>query len=413
MSKKGIYKKFAVIRGGIILVKRLSLRVAVAAKIIRHFRKEWDYVAWVAPVNYLDNPEYLSKIKAEFGKNIAKLKFYSHEDISLNDKLYLELYNLATDNRVFCVVDESLGFKNTSSGRTRRLLSMQGKFSYRLLLSKSPISRGLRDIYSQMQFINIKILNMTETQFLHQFMPFYTDGFSVSKRWSLPHLDRRAAKLLKPYVLYCDFTDNLNISYREYCFNLTPAEMKVYQEDKEKFLNEKNRVAYLQVIQRFQYYYTICAQKVKQLKQLLEEIRQRHEKVVIYTKYLSEVKFLRESGLLGAYKYVVMSGTTNKIRAATLFEMDFDVMICTYKVEMPRLFLQACTNVIYFSQTFDYKDKLYAISRFYSENEIQLNVYDFWVNTKLESLIRDNLLRKKKVLHNICRIMSYDEACDL
>ncbi len=413
MGRQSIYKKFAAARGGIIFIKRYALRVEAAARVIRYFKKEWDFVAWMAPANYLDIPDYVEKVKSVIGIDAAKIKFFSHEDISLNDQMYIELYDLADENRVFCVIDESLSIKNTSSGRTRRLLAMQGKFKYRLLMSKSPICRGLRDIYSQMQFMDSTVLGMTETQFLHQFMPFYTDDNAVSKRWSLPHLEKKAALLLKPYILFCDFKDNLKIVHREYQFELDAAEKEVYREDKESFLKNKSSVAYLQVIQRFQYYYTICRQKVEQLRRLLSEISSRKEKVVIYTKYLSEIKFLRESGLLKDSKYVIMSGTTNKIKAATLFEMDFNIMICTYKVEMPRLILQGCGNVIYFSQTFDYKDKMYALSRFYGEKELHLNVYDFWVNTRLEALIKDNLSRKKKVLQNMCKIMSYDEACNL
>ncbi len=413
MGRYNIYRKFAEAKGGIIFIKRYIPRIEAAVKVIKKFKKEWDYVAWVAPANYLDIPDYVEQVKDAAGRCAGKIRFFTHEDISLKDNIYIDLYDLADENRVFCVIDESLSIKNTSSDRTKRLLSMQSKFDYRLLLSKSPICRGLRDIYSQMQFMDSTLLNMTETQFLHQFMPFYTDDYAVSKRWSQPHLEKQAMQLLKPYVLFCDFEDNLKIVYKEYWFELNAAEKKIYQEDKEAFLKERSRVAYLQVIQRFQYYYTICHQKVEKLRQLLGEISGRREKVLIYTKYLSEVKFLRESGLLKDRKYVIMSGTTNKIKAATLFEMDFDIMICTYKVEMPRLVLQGCGNVIYFSQTFDYKDKLYALSRFYGEAEFHLNVYDFWVNTRLESLIKDNLQRKKKVLQNVCKIMSYDEACNL
>ena len=88
-------------------------------------------------------------------------------------------------------------------------------------------------------------------------------------------------------------------------------------------------------------------------------------------------------------------------------------MICTYKVEIPRLILKGCANVIYFSQTFDYKDKTRILSRFYGDSELFLNVYDFWVNTRLETLINDNLLRKKRLLQNLCKIMNFDEVCYL
>ena len=95
------------------------------------------------------------------------------------------------------------------------------------------------------------------------------------------------------------------------------------------------------------------------------------------------------------------------------FEENIDIMICTYKVESPRLNLKGCNNIIYFSQTFDYKDKLHTLTSFYNKDVLNVNVYDFWVGTRLENLIKDNLHRKKNVLSNVCRMMSKDEALKL
>ena len=113
--------------------------------------------------------------------------------------------------------------------------------------------------------------------------------------------------------------------------------------------------------------------------------------------------------MLRPNSYVVMSGTINKYRSAKLFELDRDIMICTYKVNIPSLLLHNTMNVIYFSQTFDYNDKLYILSRCCGEC-LCINIYDFWVDTKLENIIKDNLYRKRKVIQNIYDIMSYEEV---
>ena len=82
----------------------------------------------------------------------------------------------------------------------------------------------------------------------------------------------------------------------------------------------------------------------------------------------------------------------------------------TYKVEIPRLLLQDCKNVIYFSQTFDYKDKYYPLSRVYGSENCSLNVYDFWVDTELENLIKTSLTLKKQVLENVCETIEFDKV---
>ena len=311
------------------------------------------------------------------------------------------------------MIDESLNVKNTSSIRTQLLMTIRSKFAFRLLLSQDPISRGLRDIYAHLMFMDGNSIKMNENQFLHSYMPYYRDDFKVWKRWSKPKFERQAFRLLQPYILLCDFSDNLILDYHICPIELSEAEKQAYNEAKAEFLKGRVQVAYLQVIQRFQYFYTICYQKTVLLKQLLMEITARNEKVVVFTKFLSEIKFLKESGILRGYQYVVLSGTTNKTKALKLFETGVPIMICTYKVEMPRLFLHGCGNVIYFSQTFDYKDKLSIFPKLYADHPVKVRIYDFWVNTHLENLIRDNLSRKKKVLQNVHRMMSYKEVCDL
>lgn len=75
--------------------------------------------------------------------------------------------------RTFCVVDESITIKNTEAGRTQRLLELAHRFKYRLILSGTPLTQGLIDLYSQIKFMNPAILNMTESQFANNFCTFH------------------------------------------------------------------------------------------------------------------------------------------------------------------------------------------------------------------------------------------------
>lgn len=364
---KKICERFAGLSSGALFMKRGMEKIRIVFRLIRHFRKNIDFIVWIAPSNYLATDDYVNDIKAVAREISNRICFFSIENISLNDGQYLKLYNLADKYRIFCVVDESITIKNTEAGRTRRLLSMKHKFKYRLILSGTPLTQGLIDLYSQTQFMDSAILNMTETQFMHSFLPFYMDDFEVWKRWSTPKNEAKLVKMIKPYLLACDFEDNLKITYYD----------------------------------------------VDALFKLVSEILERKEKVIIYTKFLSEVRFFKEAGGFGDKKFVVMSGNSNKLKALNRFEKNVDIMICTYKVESPRLNLKGCNNIIYFTQTFDYKDKIQTLTSFYNKDVINLNIYNFWVGTRLESLIKDNLNRKENVLSNVCNIMSRDEALKL
>lgn len=408
-----MHEQFNALNAGALFMKQASKKFELVFDLINRHSQDIDYVIWIAPTGYMATDDYMDDVKAAAGDWIKRICFFSIENISLDDNKYLKLFELADNYRTFCVVDESLTIKNTDSGRTKRLMSMKNKFKYRLILSGTPVTQGLIDLYSQTQFMDSSILNMTQTQFQHRFLPFYVDDFEVWKRWSNPKNEEKLVKIIKPYVLACDLEDNLNITYYDAEFELTPKEAQVYQEEKEAFLKDKEQVAFLQVVQRFQYLYTICKHKVDALFKLVNEILERHEKVIIYTKFLSEIKFFKEAGGFGKNSFVVMSGNSNKEKALDRFEANVDIMICTYKVESPRQNLKGCKNIIYFTQTFDYKDKIQTLAGFYNKDDITLNVYNFWVATRLENLIKDNLHRKKNVLSNVCKIMSHDEALRL
>ncbi len=410
MDKRIIYKNLVRSGGGIVYAQDLIQRIEIAAKVIKHFRGQWERIFWLAPSMYMRIRDYIPTVKKALKSDAEFVTFCSYEHISLDGMEYLECYDLASQTQGFCVFDESLNIKNLNSAKTKRVLAMHRKFKYRLLMSKSPMSCGLLDIYTQMQLIDPTVMTITEAQFRQLYMPNDIHNHNVTKCYNLPGAEKTIARLLRPYILYRDWGEKIKIAYHNCQFQLEADEQKEYKKDKERILRGLKTMAYLQVVQRFQYYYTICRQKVKKLQELLEEILQRGEKVVIYTKFLGEIKFLRESGLLRNRKFAVICGVTNKLRAARLFESDHNILICTYKVEIPRLSLQDCTNVIYFSQTFDYKDKYYPLSRFYGSENCSLNVYDFWVDTELENLIKHSLELKKQILENVCETLEYDKA---
>ena len=89
-------------------------------------------------------------------------------------------------------------------------------------------------------------------------------------------------------------------------------------------------------------------------------------------------------------------------------------MFATYGVDGRGLNLCNCNNIIYFSQTFDYKCKLQCMRNVYqSYNGNDVNIYNLWINTGLDKLIRQNLNRKRNVLSNVCRMISKEEAMSL
>ena len=57
------------------------------------------------------------------------------------------------------VIDESTGIKNDKSGRTKKCYDIGGLSEYRLILTGTPVTQGLHDLYAQMRFLNSNILD--------------------------------------------------------------------------------------------------------------------------------------------------------------------------------------------------------------------------------------------------------------
>ena len=170
----------------------------------------------------------------------------------------------------------------------------------------------------------------------------------------------------------------------------------------------------MDVVQNFQRIYTLSQNKLIALRELVQEIISRGEKAIVYLKFLDEITFLKESCYFDNINFVEMTGKTNKKKAIKIFERKADIMFCTYGVDKFGLDMQICKNIIYFSQTFNYKSKVEGLESVNSKGiGRKINIYDFWVKTNLEQLICDNLEKKKNVLSNLCGMISKEEALKL
>jgi SNF2 family DNA or RNA helicase len=66
--------------------------------------------------------------------------------------------NFAKLNRVMTVCDESSRLKNANAGRTKRAITIASESLYRMLMTGTPITQGIEDLYGQFQFLNPKII---------------------------------------------------------------------------------------------------------------------------------------------------------------------------------------------------------------------------------------------------------------
>ncbi len=401
-DQKLAIKKLERLKCGALFMKMGTGKTCVAVNLINTKASEIDCVIWIAPASLLREKSYIAEI--EKWKPLSPIYYFSIEGIGSSDVKFLKMLDIASSNIVFCVVDESITIKNTEAGRTRRLLEHYNQFNYRLILNGTPLTQGLIDLYSQIHFLSPKILKMTETQFAHNFLTFKKEGYKPWKRWSKPGNEEALIEILRPYIFDAELDIPVQLVQHTHRVHLSEEEAKNYEEQKRDFLFGKYEIDFLSVAQHFQHIYTTnCREKVHKLKSITRHM----DKVIIYIKFLDEVECLRD-----LFDCIVFTGKEkgdlNKFKGSTKF------LICTYGVGSLGLNLQFANNIIFYSQTFDYKDKIQATHRIYRIGQTRrCHIHNFWVNTGLESLIEKSLNKKSNVLSNVNKLISAEEAIQL
>jgi len=408
IKQKKAFDKLSKLKAGCLFMEMGTGKTKVALDLIKSRQKDFDIVIWIAPASLIREKSYKAEIEKWSNGLKKNIYYFSIEGVSSSDRKYLDMFNLAKTFSSFCVVDESITIKNTDAGRTKRLLNMWNMFKFRLILNGTPLTKGLIDLYSQIKFIHPHILNMTETQFAHNFLQFKKEGWKPWKRWSKPENEQALIETIRSYIFDTDLDIDCKINFFDYKFYLNNAESENYQSVKESYLEGKLSVEFLPMTQKFQHCYTDCSSKYNKLKELISDILKRKEKVIIYVKFLDEITTITD-----AFDAVEFTGQ-NKKNSIEEFTNNKDVMVCTYGVGSMGLNLQFCNNIIYYTQTFDYKDKEQSLHRIYRTGQTKdVNIYNLWVETGLEDIISLSLTKKQNVLSNVKRIISKKEALKL
>ncbi len=379
-------------------------KTRVALELIKSKLAYIDCVVWIAPASLLSTRNYHNEIEKWLNFEIP-MHFFSVEGISQSRFSYVNLYELSKAKRCFCVVDESITIKNTDAGRTKRLLYIANNFTFRLILNGTACTKGLYDIYSQMQFLSPKILNMTEAQFANIFLTYKNEGYKPWKRWSKPENEEALIEIIRPYIFDCALEIEANLFEKNFFCPLSETEKKEYNDFKYSFLKNNSNLGFLEVAQSFQQFYSLCGIKKQKIDDLVKEITAKNEKAVIFCKYLSEIEYLKK------YDPVIFTG---KEKHDLSDIKNNSLLVCTYGVGSFGLNLQEINNVIYVSQTFDFMQKEQSKHRVYRKGQKKdVTIYNLWCDTGLEEIIKKSLEKKENTLKNIEKYMKQGKLEEL
>lgn len=357
-------------------------KTRVACELIKQV-PDADLILWLAPLQTIRPKEGLPSIKDEIAKwrcDDLPFHFVGVESISGSDRIYLDtLAKVEKAKNPFIVVDESLKIKNWEAKRTKRILALGKKAGYKLILNGTPLSRNLLDLWSQMEFLSPKILNMTYSQFKNTFCKYTTitktfaNGRRAQKEFitGYENIDYLYS-LIRHYVFQCDLSLNITQNYRELYYSLDEDSRIRYYEIKEKYLEDemlqwKNDNIFLEMTQKMQHTYCCDNEKFQVVDHLFKTIPQ--EKTIIFCKYIDS----REMCTKRYPKAQVLS----------------------YQKESFGLNLQEYNYTIYFDKIWDYALRIQSGRRtFRTGQEKDCYYYDLTGNVGLENLIDRNIFKK-------------------
>lgn len=339
-----------------------------------------DYIVWFTPFQTKDN--LLAEINKWGGLDCDIIGI---ESIQNSDRVYLEVYNkLSNSSKATIVMDESLKIKNYDAKRTKRMIQLRNLSEYRLILNGTPLSKNLLDIYSQIEFLSSKILNMSIAEFKNTFCEYvkitynsvgyarsYTKEF-IKKYHNVEYL----YQLIEPFIFESKLSLSVGMQHIDLSYELSESEIKTHNEIKEKYLDDKemearNNNIFLEITQKMQHNYSLSVQKFKIVDNLLKGIDP--SKVLIYAKYIDTQNELREY-----YK---------NCKVMSIQKHAFGLNLQDYNV------------TIFWDKTWDYALREQIERRtLRTGQQADCLFYDLTGNVGLENLININIANKRSLL---------------
>ncbi len=378
-SQQTAISKMSKLKVGALFMEAGTGKTRAAKQLVESLTGDTD-IFWFTPFQTKKN------LKAELDKwGSLNCQIIGTESISQSDRLYMQLSEqISASAKPILVVDESLKIKNFSAIRTRRLIELSTMAEYKLILNGTPLSRNLLDLWSQLEFLSPKILNMGETEFKNTFCEYveitynskglgrsFTKEF-IKKYHNLDYL----YSLIEPYIFESTLSLRVGQQYIDLSYSISEEEQNEHDRLKGKYLDDKmllarNNNIFLELTQKMQHNYSASEEKFTIVEKLLEK----HDpsKVLIYAKYIDTQQLLKDT-----FPYV---------RIMSLGKHAYGLNLQQYNV------------VIFFDKTWDYAQREQVEHRVYRGlQHFDCIYYDLTANVGLDQLINASILKKERLL---------------
>lgn len=411
-------------------------RTSIELANLRH--SKIDKVVWFAPVSLkLSVAEEIRKhtdcadicvFDAKTNShNLPRCRWYvvGIESMSSSTRVVAAVNQLVTE-RTMVILDESSYIKGHNSKRTERLTFICAKARYRLILTGTPLSQGVVDLFAQMRFLSPKILGY------NSFYSFAANHLEYSEKYPgkivQAHNTEWLAAKINPYTYQVRKEDCVDLPPKHYstrwCY-LTMEQSYAYQQIKYEFLESVDPDDWdsYKLFQLFSHLQQVISGYYRERKKkewimheyqndrpdLLAEIISEiptDEQVIIWAKYMYDINQICR--VLDDDSYVLYTGKQNeKQREAA--KQKFKAGNARFFVATPSsgghgLTLNEASTVIFYDNSFKYAERIQAEDRCHRiGQEKKVHYIDIVCADTIDERIMSAISSKEDTLHSFQR----------
>ncbi|HBF1820607.1 TPA: DEAD/DEAH box helicase [Clostridioides difficile] len=400
-----------------------------------------DTVFWICPVSTKEN--LIKDIIKHSNYSVEDIEHYKNqficiigiETISSSKRYYSKLLNLIHKSSMI-VLDESHFIKNYKAKRSERILSIQNNIEYRIIMTGTPITQGIWDLYTQMYFLHPKILGY------NSFYSFARNHLEYSKHY--PGLILRAHNIeyltrkINPYIYQVKKDECLDLPEKNYQVRylcMSNEHQTFYNYVRDTMFNQIDfeNLQSVDIFRMIGYLHRVASgfidaeiltndydfnkkkskkvkfsyknhDRVKVLHEILESIDLKKNKCIIWHKYNSDLAFIEEE--LKGLNYSKLNGSLShkkkSIQLNNFIYGENNILIANIGTGSAGLNLQVANYMIYYNNTFDYAKRYQSEDRIYRLGQSKnCHIIDIIANNTIDVRIKESLDRKESLSTSI------------
>lgn len=353
--------------------------------------------------------------------NVPKAFWYiiGIESMSASARIVLTANRLMT-TRTFAVVDESSYIKGHNSLRTLRITYLAKNAKYRMILTGTPLSQGVVDLYAQMRFLSPEILGY------RSFYSFAANHLEYSEKYPgmiiKAHNIGLLAHKVQPYVYQVTKDECLDLLPKLYdsrYFSMTYEQREYYEQAKWEILMSApdDEIDSYVIFQLFTVLQQIISgywnregkiieinhMRLSVLRDVLSNIPA-EAKVIIWCKYRYSIRQITE--LLGNEAVLYYGDLSEKERNKELarFRKDKRFLVASMACGGHGLNLTESYYTIFYENCFKYSQRIQAEDRQHRIGQTKRVTYvDLVCRNSIDERIQDALVTKGNVVEEFKR----------